>query len=445
MQKNIFFGLLLIISLASASVSCGHKTESDKQTKLVFGNIIHKVCQADTTQSYEIYLPTGYSSQKKYPVIYSFDPHADGKLAITNLREAAERFGFIVAGSDNSKNGVTNIEHILDVMVNDIQQNYPVDTQRQYAAGFSGGGRVAAILASRSGHIKGIITCGAGFDSRMSNVLFDVYAIAGREDFNYDEVMSMNQQMANTNWRFITASFHGGHNWPPVPELTQAVLWFQLNAMRDNLIQKEDNLAEQERDSFLVRADHLIGQNQLIHAANECQQGISFLDGLISVKKLKNKLKDIQSQDAYVKENEKAGQLRYMEQQLRQGYLQAFSSKDLNWWKNEIQGLNTRIQQEKNPADEEMYKRIKAFLGIVCYSFASKAITEKDQAQTNQILEIYQLVEPENPDCFFYKAVSLDRQGKTNEAADNYRQALAHGFTDASKAKEMLSEKVRSN
>jgi len=89
-----------------------------------------------------------------------------------------------------------------------------------------------------------------------------------------------------------------------------------------------------------------------------------------------------------------------------------------------------------------MYSRVKGFLGIVCYSFTSKALSDNDEAQTIKCLTIYQTLEPKNPDCFFYKAVFLDKKNKTAEAVDTLKKAISLGFKDMSKLNSSLSKKT---
>jgi predicted esterase len=445
---NKLFSKILITAFAIAlfMASCGGRNSKTAGSKpLTFSPITQKVCAADTTQSYEVYLPTGYSAKTKWPVIYVFDAHGDGKLAVSHFQEAAERFGYIVLGSNNSRNGLQTLEHTLDILLKDARQNYAIDPGRQYTGGFSGGGRVASLVAIKYGNIKGIITCSAGmpgFNPQTAPAKFDIYAIAGREDFNLDEVLAIQQQFANSDWRYVTTAFDGGHAWPPVSYITRAVLWFQLNAMRDGLIPKNNDMLDAALDSSLLYCKQYIGRNQYIRAADECKLGISFLSGLRSTKKLDKKLKEIQEQDAYTEELHKAEQLQLTEQQLKEGFIQSFNSQDINWWKNELAELASRINQETDINTRQMYSRIKGFLGIVCYSFTSKALQDNNDTLTTKYLEIYETLEPQNPDCFYYKALFLDKKGHYNEAVASLKTAIKFGFKEMSKAQLQLSRKT---
>ena len=65
----------------------------------------HVRCPADTSQTYTLYLPSAYDTTREWPLLLVFDPGARAARAAEVFREAAERFGWIVAASENSRNG----------------------------------------------------------------------------------------------------------------------------------------------------------------------------------------------------------------------------------------------------------------------------------------------------------------------------------------------------
>src|SRR5882724_4583455 len=89
-------GLLLVTLLAGAIEPDG----------LPRGEIIAKVqCRDDASQSYALYLPSAYTPDREWPVIFAFDPGGRGLNPVERYRGAAEKYGYIVAGSNNSRNG----------------------------------------------------------------------------------------------------------------------------------------------------------------------------------------------------------------------------------------------------------------------------------------------------------------------------------------------------
>src|SRR6267142_6690756 len=73
---------------------------------LVKGEINERVVsKTDPAQSYALYLPANYMPDKKWPILYCFDPEARGIVPVKRYQSAAEKYGWIVAGSNNSQNG----------------------------------------------------------------------------------------------------------------------------------------------------------------------------------------------------------------------------------------------------------------------------------------------------------------------------------------------------
>jgi hypothetical protein len=68
--------------------------------ELQVGTVVPKVvCAAQPEQSYALYLPSSYTREKHWPIIYAFDPDALGSRPVQLMKDAAERYGYIVVGS----------------------------------------------------------------------------------------------------------------------------------------------------------------------------------------------------------------------------------------------------------------------------------------------------------------------------------------------------------
>src|SRR6185436_8890020 len=77
-----------------------------KAQELPRGKVIEKVvCQTNANHSYALYLPSNYTPEKRWPILYGFDPGARGLMPVERFMKAAEKYGYIVAGSNNSRNG----------------------------------------------------------------------------------------------------------------------------------------------------------------------------------------------------------------------------------------------------------------------------------------------------------------------------------------------------
>ena len=118
------------------------------------GQVVAKVvCRADATQSYALYLPSAYDPRRAWPVLYCFDPGGRGRVPVELFEAAAEKFGYVIAGSNNSRNGPwEDSVKAIEAMVRDTGGRFSLDGGRRYSAGFSGGARVATAVAATGMH-----------------------------------------------------------------------------------------------------------------------------------------------------------------------------------------------------------------------------------------------------------------------------------------------------
>src|SRR3954463_13010324 len=154
------------------------------QADLPRGQVINKVTTLhDPAQNYALYLPSNYSPERKWPIIYVFEPDARGPLPVGLMQKEAEHYGYIVAASNISRNGPIQVS--LDAaaaMWRDTHVRFAIADRRAYATGFSGGARVSVDVALNCKTcIADVVLFGAGFPSTIppsSNVRFGVFAAA---------------------------------------------------------------------------------------------------------------------------------------------------------------------------------------------------------------------------------------------------------------------------
>jgi dienelactone hydrolase len=179
-------------------------------------------------QSYWMFAPANYRADRAWPILYCLDPAARGRVPVERFAAAAEKAGFLVAGSNNSRNGpMAPVHEAINLMVGDTHERYFIDDSRVYVAGFSGGARVALDWA-RNGHIAGVIACGAGFGppGPPKQIPFRIFATTGWEDFNHDEIYRQSRELARRNVPHRFVEFEGGHDWMPAALADEAFGFF---------------------------------------------------------------------------------------------------------------------------------------------------------------------------------------------------------------------------
>ena len=209
------------------------------------GTIVDDVkCAGDPTQSYALYLPSQYAPDRQWNLLIAFHPAARGRAMVEKYQAAAERYGYIVAASNNSRNGPW-VESVAAVkaMTIDLSQRFSINAQRVYATGMSGGARVAMELALANTSVAGVIASSAGFpDSQpRTNVKFAIFATAGTDDFNYLEMRLLDRKLKSPHRLVI---FNGGHTLPPDAVAMDAIEWMELQAMKTGRRQRSDELID---------------------------------------------------------------------------------------------------------------------------------------------------------------------------------------------------------
>ena len=129
------------------------------------GQIADVSSGSDAAQTYAMYLPSAYTPAKRWPIIYFFDPGGRGRRPVELYKDIAETYGFILAGSYNSRNFSSDEGKAVNAIWQDTHSRLALDERRSYASGFSGGARVAGAMAlsGPTGQVAGVIAHGAGY------------------------------------------------------------------------------------------------------------------------------------------------------------------------------------------------------------------------------------------------------------------------------------------
>ena len=252
---RVFLALLLVAAPAAAL---------PVSAELPRGQIVERVtCAADEAQAYSLYLPSGYSPARKWPIVYAFDSHGHGAEIARLLLTGAERYGWIVASSHNSSNLAPMPENfaIMSALWTDTHARLSIDDRRVYALGFSGLVRFVVSLAlTAPGSLAGVIGANGGWPlgqtpAKQHDIPF--FFTVGDTDFAYYELRDLEEKLASAGLPHRLEIFSGSHQWPPEDLFTRAVAWMEVQAMRRGLRAKDPALVEELWSEDLGRARSL--------------------------------------------------------------------------------------------------------------------------------------------------------------------------------------------
>jgi dienelactone hydrolase len=265
--------------------------ETPTPPTLPTGQVVDSVvCLRDPTQTYALYLPTGYRSDRQWPVLYAFDPAARGRVPVALFREAAERLGYVVVGSNNSRNGPAEpVFKAIEAVWIDTHTRLAVDPKRVYTTGMSGGTFPALTLGAQKA--VAVIACAGALDaSRLSpsTTGIDWLGIAGNADFNYASNKAMVKTLAERGVVARFETFEGGHGWPPEDVAARALEWLQLSAIRKGTRPADAAFIHSYHERGVTRAADAVKSGHFDDAAEEYAALARELRGLKSVDDLES-------------------------------------------------------------------------------------------------------------------------------------------------------------
>jgi len=270
MLKAGFLAATVFSVITALSQLSGARIQSPSpQTEPVpKGQIVEKVtCANDPEQTYALYVPSSYTRDRRWPILYALDPGARGKIGVEHFKEAAEKYGWIVAGSNNSRNGPIQQSAVAwNAMWTDTHQRFAIDDRRVYAAGFSGGARAAITIATACVDcVAGVIAGGAGFPvgvAPSSSTRFIFYGTIGVDDFNFLELKNLDDALTKAEVTHQIEAFVGRHEWAPAAVTVHAFEWMELKAMGSGLRARDENLINELWQKRTEQAQAFEGSKQ---------------------------------------------------------------------------------------------------------------------------------------------------------------------------------------
>jgi hypothetical protein len=440
---KIFIPLLCAFSCASHQPSNDTATKTAKDISafstqsssdsFATGKLIKSIyCKSDASQSYALYLPATKSNQA-LPVIYFFDPHSDGSLPLSKYKALADKFGFILIGSNNSKNGndYSIAENIWQHLFSDTKTRINLDASRIYVCGFSGGAKVAGYLSLNHPEIKSVIANSASLpDGTLAgNFSFSFTGLAGDGDMNMTNVVSCCNDLDKTNTRHRMVLFNGKHEWAPETAMNIAFEGLIFDAMHSRQIPADNQFIKNYIAESKKRLEGFVAENYLIKADDECRLSINMLDGLTTeINFFKQKHASIASNPVYQKQLKHAQDLFAKEEKTKTIYQQQFQSGDINYWKNTIADLN---ENAKPKTDEgAMYNRLLAYLSLAFYSICNQLIHADQNDGAVYFVTLYKMADPTNSEAWYFSAIINARKNDVKASEDDLLKAIANGFTD---------------
>jgi dienelactone hydrolase len=241
---------------------------------------------------------------KRWPIVYAFDPEARGKIPVERYKEVAEKYGYIIAGSNNSRNfSAADSSKAVTAMWEDTHIRLSIDEKRTYITGFSGGARMAAQLAfsCRPCQIAGVIAHGAGYPSSHNPLEKDripFFLAVGDRDFNWPEIITIRRAREDLEMPYRVRVYAGPHQWASAEIFQDAIEWMQLKAMQSGTLLPDAAFIELLQSRREAEANDAAKRGDAIAELNAYRSLVSDFRGLKDISQFEQKLTALKTSSA---------------------------------------------------------------------------------------------------------------------------------------------------
>lgn len=439
---KLLAAITLCLFVTSASV-CAAAAEGEALPR---GEVLEGVIlRSDSSQSYALYLPSAYAPERKWPVLVCFDPLARGRVPVERFRKAAEAHGFVVLGSNNSRNGIDGalVSKYVAALWADAHERLNIDDSRVYAAGFSGGARLAiGFAANCRGCVAGVFAGGAGLPTSLKPTAplpFAVFGAVGFDDFNFVEMRELQKRLDEAGTPSVFETFEGGHEWPPEAVCEKALAWFRLRAMLAGALEREEKFLDARLASRLADAgrrfekgQHLDAYESYLAVVRDFQGRRDVRAAVENVERLKNS-REVKSEIR--SESEMARRQAQETAEIRSLWTGRPDDDEHPSPRHDARGRLADWRRKgtlaEDSAERRVARRVLSGLLIGAYEEANGAVARrKDYGAAASALELARGVEPKDASLAYELARLYALGGRKRRALETLEEAIELGFKD---------------
>ena len=426
--------ILLILLLATAALS---ESREVWQTGKVYPKV---ACAADPNQTYALYLPTSYRDGKPAPIVFIFEPLARGPVPVKIAQEAAEKYGYILLASNNSRNGPFGPQiEAAQAMWKDAHERFSIDAKRTYLAGFSGGSRMAVMFASRcDGCAAGVLASGAAFTSGLdpkSAAKFHYFGAIGYEDFNFPEYLQFEPKLKEAAWTYHIRRFNGPHEWAPAEVWLEAFEWFNLQAIKTGTLTRNEKFVTDAYASALMRAAAQSNDLERYRVYSQASADFAGLTDVAEATKqaaaLENSkpVKELTKRERRDSEDQQrlAGQITSALEGLKDPDTRTEAAHQL---RDLFDNLRTMAKNSKNPQQQVVAKRALMQEFIYAYETGEDLIRRKDYVNALLLYDTIVANAKAAPGAHLQKSRIYLLMGDKKKALTEARLAVNSGIND---------------
>lgn len=393
------------------------------------GTITDYSCASNGSNQYSVYLPKNYSKEKKWPVLFFFDAHGNGRLPIEKYQPLADRWGYIFVGSNSSRNGMKAeaTVQIGNELIEDVKKVFSVNENEILLCGFSGGARVASNLTAVRFDIKGLICNSAAPPAPLTNQVF--IGIAGLGDMNYLEMKKFVTGQNSNKRPHELLVFDGKHEWAPMPVMEDALLMAGAYDFASNGVKSDTAMTNAIAKNILMQSDS-IRKTSCLLSRNLLQCGNDMLQNGAPNEAIKKALAAVAANPCVASDEKAWKKAEESETALQQELANALLEKDSAWWQTNAASF---FETKADGPEKFMRERLRGYMSLMCYSYCNQAFHINNLHAAEKMTNLYSIIDPENSEWAYMRAMFYAKIGLMNYVIPSLNKAVELGFSERSR------------
>ncbi len=407
------------------------------------GKVIDSITVSGANETFALYLPKSYDPNKLSSVIFIFDPSAQGRAAVERFVETAERYNHILVCSNHTRNHSDENFEVTNRLFNTIFSTFNIDQNLIYAAGFSGGSRLASTIAVLTNQIEGVIACGAGFSPNPSHTpnpshSFSYLGMVGALDMNYHEMHNAQLFLNKMNLDNELFTNNDRHQWPSPSQLAKAIGYLELQAYKKNRKRPNNDLIQ-------------LLYNEWYNDAREAEKELNYVKALKGYQKLRDhfsryltldsivaKIDYVRDSPIYKTQYTQSRVVEREEEEAKKAFFDRFHReinmknppKKLKWWEKEVQKLKETYSESDDPALAQLGARIENMLHATAIETANIKLIGKEVEKAIYCHKLLQLFIPNSPYSYFLLAKDYALLGDKAKMMEQLHLAKKNGLSN---------------
>jgi predicted esterase len=428
-------------------IASGQLSAQENELQLTRGEpLANVVSGSDAGQQYALYMPSDYDRTTSLPVLILMDPRGRAMIPLSLFQRGAEEFGYLILSSygtlSDDPTAFDQNERALNAMLVDAQARFLADPSRIYLVGFSGTAHYAWNVAPQlDGSLAGVVGVGGGLPAYTKPIQmgmamdhpFAFFGVAGIGDFNYDGVRWLDEALDTTRVQHRFVTHDGRHQWPAEEIAYEAVEWFEIQAMKDGIVDEDMNFVRRQFEAAMKETRQLERDDDHASAYRRYREIVADFETLTDTDEAEKRLRRMTNDSDVVEEQRRRDELSrtVLLYKLEAQRFRAEYQKTSPVIEHDVAMRRLKISDLIKQAKDRDYQESGAARRMLASAFANAGFYEpraylraRDFERAAGVLYIAQAIFPDQPRTCYQLAQATAQLGRTHEAIDALRCAV---------------------